>query len=172
MSHDLMTDCEHKRQYKVGEAREWRWKVVPVSEVVDTQSPNIRCAHCNGAVRVSQATSCPWAAGPCRAPITPRLGGLSRWTLFSGQPSDVFPAGDLTPHRFNVALRTKRPDSHGGRPRRHACRLEVCRCDCFHACIQLPQPESRPRRSARLTFWWDPSSRAVTLGVVNRRPSR
>jgi hypothetical protein len=52
MPNDQMTICEHKRRFKIGESYEWRWKVVAVSEIVGTPDPQIRCAHCHGAVRI------------------------------------------------------------------------------------------------------------------------
>jgi len=56
VSDDLMTRCEWRRQYKVdGQSEyEWRWKEVPVSEVVNSAAKDIRCVHCHGAVRVHQ----------------------------------------------------------------------------------------------------------------------
>jgi hypothetical protein len=52
MSYDLMTICDQKKQFKVGEAYEWRWTPVNVSEIVGLPNPRIRCAHCRGAVRL------------------------------------------------------------------------------------------------------------------------
>lgn len=52
MPHDEMTTCETLRQYKVDGKYDWRWKEVPVSEVVIATSPKVRCAHCWGAVTV------------------------------------------------------------------------------------------------------------------------
>lgn len=52
MPHDLMTQCEQKKQFMVGEKREWRWVQVPVSSVVETANKALRCVHCHGAVRV------------------------------------------------------------------------------------------------------------------------
>lgn len=52
MPHDEMTECEHQRKYKLGNAYEWKWKLVPVSEIIDLGSPKVRCAHCSGAVRI------------------------------------------------------------------------------------------------------------------------
>ena len=47
-----MTRCETLRKYKVNdEVPEWRWKEVPVSEIVAQGDPKVRCAHCWGAVR-------------------------------------------------------------------------------------------------------------------------
>lgn len=52
MPHDLMLRCKQRRQYIVGDQREWRWKEVPVAEVAGTSSEDIRCMHCHGLVRV------------------------------------------------------------------------------------------------------------------------
>ena len=52
MPHDLMTQCEHWKQYKVGASYEWRWKEVAVSEIVGIPSAKVRCVHCHGAVRL------------------------------------------------------------------------------------------------------------------------
>lgn len=52
MPKDLMLRCEQRSQYKVESGYEWRWKEVPVSEVVGTQPSDIRCMHCHGAVRL------------------------------------------------------------------------------------------------------------------------
>lgn len=52
MPHDLMTQCENRRKYKVNGAYEWRWKEVPVSELVNPSPQDIRCCHCHGAVRL------------------------------------------------------------------------------------------------------------------------
>lgn len=52
MPQDEMTTCGTLRQYKIDGKYDWRWKEVPVSEVVDLPSPKVRCAHCAGAVRV------------------------------------------------------------------------------------------------------------------------
>lgn len=61
MPHDQMTECETLRQYKVDGKYDWRWKVVPVSEVVDVPTPKVRCAHCWGAVKVHKQKA---ATGP------------------------------------------------------------------------------------------------------------
>lgn len=54
MSEDLMAHCEQKREYQVGDKREWRWKNVPVSEAVGAAPKDVRCAYCHGAVRIHQ----------------------------------------------------------------------------------------------------------------------
>jgi len=51
MPHDLMTQCEQKKQFMVNDKREWRWVKVPVSKVIGPYEA-IRCVHCHGAVRL------------------------------------------------------------------------------------------------------------------------
>jgi hypothetical protein len=51
---DLMLRCEQRRDYKVNDGYERRWKEVPVSEAVGAQPSDIRCMHCHGAVRIHQ----------------------------------------------------------------------------------------------------------------------
>lgn len=51
MPHDLMLQCEQRREYLINGKHEWRWKQVSVSEVA-SGSKDIRCRHCHGAVRV------------------------------------------------------------------------------------------------------------------------
>jgi hypothetical protein len=52
--HDLMTQCEQKKRFMVGDKIEWKWIRVPVSRVVGTSYEAIRCVHCHGAVRLHQ----------------------------------------------------------------------------------------------------------------------
>ena len=52
MSHDLMTRCQQRRQFVVGDKTEWRWKDVAVSEAIGASAQSIRCGHCHGAVRI------------------------------------------------------------------------------------------------------------------------
>ena len=56
MPNDLMLRCEQRRDYKVNDGYERRWKEVPVSEAVGAQPSDIRCMHCHGAVRIHQQT--------------------------------------------------------------------------------------------------------------------
>ena len=49
---ERMYQCEVKKQFVVGERREWRWVKVPVSKVYDAAKHHIRCAYCHGPVRV------------------------------------------------------------------------------------------------------------------------
>ena len=54
MPHDLMAQCEQKKQFAlsfINSKKEWRWVKVPVS-LVGTSYEAVRCAHCHGAVRV------------------------------------------------------------------------------------------------------------------------
>jgi hypothetical protein len=51
MPHDLMAECEQKKQFMLTSKREWKWIKVPVS-LVGTSYEAIRCMHCHGAVRV------------------------------------------------------------------------------------------------------------------------
>jgi hypothetical protein len=51
MPHDLMTQCEQKKQFMLTSKREWLWVKVPVS-FVGSAYEAIRCVHCHGAVRV------------------------------------------------------------------------------------------------------------------------
>jgi hypothetical protein len=51
MPHDLMTQCEQKKQFMLTSKREWRWVKVPAS-LVGTAYEAIRCVYCHGAVRV------------------------------------------------------------------------------------------------------------------------
>jgi hypothetical protein len=52
MPDDLMVRCEEKREFRVEGGTEWRWKDVPVSQVIGADRSTIRCMHCHGAVRV------------------------------------------------------------------------------------------------------------------------
>ena len=52
MPHDLMTQCEQKKLFIVDGKEVARWTSTPVSKLFGATSPNIRCIHCNGAVRV------------------------------------------------------------------------------------------------------------------------
>lgn len=52
MPHDLSTKCEQKKQFAVGEGREWRWVEVDVSKAIGAPRHAIRCLHCHGAVRI------------------------------------------------------------------------------------------------------------------------
>ena len=52
MPHDLSTQCEQKKQFMVGEKREWRWVQVAVSRAIGAAPEAIRCMHCHGAVRI------------------------------------------------------------------------------------------------------------------------
>lgn len=52
MSDSQMTSCERRTQYKRDGGYEWRWKEVPVSEAIGSDSGSIRCVHCHGAVRI------------------------------------------------------------------------------------------------------------------------
>ncbi len=61
MPHDLMTQCEQKKQFLVKDKREWRWTEVPVSRVIGLAYEAIRCLHCHGAVRLHKQRS---ANGP------------------------------------------------------------------------------------------------------------
>lgn len=49
---DRMFECEVKKQFVVDGVREWRWETVPVSKIFDAGPNHVRCAHCQGAVRV------------------------------------------------------------------------------------------------------------------------
>ena len=52
MPHDLSTQCEQKKQFMVGENREWRWVQVAVSKAIGAAPGTIRCMYCHGAVRI------------------------------------------------------------------------------------------------------------------------
>lgn len=52
MAHDLMTQCEQKKQFVSGGKRVWKWVQVPVAKLYDAPRSHIRCMHCHGAVRV------------------------------------------------------------------------------------------------------------------------
>lgn len=52
MAGDLMTRCEQRKEYKVNDGYEWRWKEVPVSEALGAQAADVRCMYCHGAVRI------------------------------------------------------------------------------------------------------------------------
>lgn len=54
MPNDLMLRCEQRKEYKIKDGYEWRWKEVAVPEAVGAQSKDIRCMHCHGAVRIHQ----------------------------------------------------------------------------------------------------------------------
>ena len=52
MPNELMTRCEQRKEYKVNDEYEWRWKEVAVSEALGAQATDVRCVHCHGAVRI------------------------------------------------------------------------------------------------------------------------
>ena len=52
MPHELSTRCEQKKQFMVGNNREWRWVEVEVSKAIGAAPHTIRCMHCHGAVRI------------------------------------------------------------------------------------------------------------------------
>jgi hypothetical protein len=52
MPNDLSTKCEQKKQFQVGEGREWRWVEVAVSKAFGSTPETIRCLYCHGAVRI------------------------------------------------------------------------------------------------------------------------
>lgn len=54
MPDDLMLRCQQRREYRVDDGTEWRWKEVPVAEAIGAAPNDIRCAHCHGAVRIHQ----------------------------------------------------------------------------------------------------------------------
>lgn len=45
-----MYECGTKRRFREGDQVEWRWVVRPVRSVLKEDA--IRCAHCDGAVRL------------------------------------------------------------------------------------------------------------------------
>jgi len=52
MPHDLMTQCEQKKPFRLTiSKKEWLWVKTPVS-LVGTSYEAIRCMHCHGAVRI------------------------------------------------------------------------------------------------------------------------
>jgi hypothetical protein len=53
MPHNMMTNCEQKKQFMLTSKREWLWVEVPVA-LVGTSYAAIRCMYCHGAVRVHQ----------------------------------------------------------------------------------------------------------------------
>ena len=52
MPHDLMKQCEKKKQFLRDGQKVWEWVFVPVSGLVSGTGRDIRCMHCHGAVRV------------------------------------------------------------------------------------------------------------------------
>lgn len=52
MPNDLMLRCEQRKEYKVKDGYEWRWKEVAVSEAVGAQPTDIRCKYCYGAMQI------------------------------------------------------------------------------------------------------------------------
>ena len=52
MSHDLMTRCQQKKEYRAANGDYSRWIEVSASEVAGVASERIRCMHCHGAVRL------------------------------------------------------------------------------------------------------------------------
>jgi hypothetical protein len=53
MPHDLMTQCEQKKQFRLTSKKEWLWVKIPVS-LVGASYEAIRCMHCHGAVRINR----------------------------------------------------------------------------------------------------------------------
>jgi len=51
MAHELMTNCEQKKQFMLSSKKEWLWVKIPVS-LVGASYEAIRCMHCHGAVRI------------------------------------------------------------------------------------------------------------------------
>ena len=51
MAHELMTNCEQKKQFTLSSKKEWLWVKIPVS-LVGTSYEAIRCMHCHGAVQI------------------------------------------------------------------------------------------------------------------------
>lgn len=52
MPRDFSTKCELKKQFMVGDRREWRWIEVLVSKVIGAPSHTVHCAHCHGKARI------------------------------------------------------------------------------------------------------------------------
>jgi hypothetical protein len=48
----MMTRCERRTKFKVDGQYEWRWKEVPVADVIAVGPQDVRCVHCHGAVRI------------------------------------------------------------------------------------------------------------------------
>jgi hypothetical protein len=50
---DLMLDCARRTLYVRGGEKVWDWKAIKVSDLdPSVSSPDIRCAHCHGKVRL------------------------------------------------------------------------------------------------------------------------
>jgi hypothetical protein len=52
MPHDRMIECQQRKHFLENERQVERWTVVPVSRLYGASSPDTRCMHCHGAVRV------------------------------------------------------------------------------------------------------------------------
>jgi len=52
VTHDLMTKCEQKKEYRRPHGDAWEWKVVEVSSMLEVPRDRLRCMHCHGAVRI------------------------------------------------------------------------------------------------------------------------
>jgi hypothetical protein len=55
MSHDLMTRCQHKKDYRGANSDYSKWIEVSASQVVGVAPERLRCMHCHGAVRLHGA---------------------------------------------------------------------------------------------------------------------
>lgn len=52
MAHDLMLDCEQRKEFRRPDGDVLEWRRVTVSSAVDVPRERLRCMHCHGAVRV------------------------------------------------------------------------------------------------------------------------
>lgn len=52
MAHDLMLDCEQKKEYRRLDGDVWQWDPITVSSALAVSRDKLRCVHCHGAVRI------------------------------------------------------------------------------------------------------------------------